>query len=107
MTALTENGTAEALNEQLAKLDLAGRLALVASLGGRSVFTTSLGIEDQVGAQTSIFCAELDKQPCSDYDFNDFIVEFDVETETVPEPTTLTLLAGALFAAAWTQRRRR
>lgn len=66
-----------------------------------------LGIEDQVGAQTSIFCAELDKQPCSDYDFNDFIVEFDVETETVPEPTTLTLLAGALFAAAWTQRRRR
>ena len=48
MTAITENGTAEALNEQLAKLDLPGRLSLIASLGGRAVFTTSLGIEDQV-----------------------------------------------------------
>ena len=48
MTALTGNGTAEALNDRLAGLDLAGRLALVAGLGGRAVFTTSLGIEDQV-----------------------------------------------------------
>ncbi|WLR93536.1 phosphoadenylyl-sulfate reductase [Shinella zoogloeoides] len=48
MTALTGNGTAEALNDKLAGLDLAGRLALVAELGGRVVFTTSLGIEDQV-----------------------------------------------------------
>ena len=48
MTALTGNGTAQALNDKLAELDLAGRLALAAGLGGRSVFTTSLGIEDQV-----------------------------------------------------------
>lgn len=39
---------AQALNEQMASLDLAGRLSLAASLGGRVVFTTSLGIEDQV-----------------------------------------------------------
>jgi phosphoadenosine phosphosulfate reductase len=39
---------AQTLNEQMASLDLAGRLALAASLGGRAVFTTSLGIEDQV-----------------------------------------------------------
>jgi phosphoadenosine phosphosulfate reductase len=36
------------LNDRLASLDLAERLAFVAGLGGRSVFTTSLGIEDQV-----------------------------------------------------------
>lgn len=48
MTALTGNGTAQALNDKLASLDLAGRLALVTELGGRAVFTTSLGIEDQV-----------------------------------------------------------
>ncbi len=36
------------LDETLASLDLAGRLAFVAALGGRAVFTTSLGIEDQV-----------------------------------------------------------
>ena len=36
------------LDTTLANLDLAGRLAFVASLGGRAVFTTSLGIEDQV-----------------------------------------------------------
>ena len=40
--------TAASLDERLAGLDLAGRLALVASLGGRTVFTTSLGVEDQV-----------------------------------------------------------
>jgi phosphoadenosine phosphosulfate reductase len=48
MTALTGNGTAQALNDQLASLGLAERLALVAELGGRAVFTTSLGIEDQI-----------------------------------------------------------
>ncbi|MDX3928740.1 MAG: phosphoadenylyl-sulfate reductase [Shinella sp.] len=48
MTAITENGTAKALNDQLNGLGLAERLSLVASLGGRAVFTTSLGIEDQV-----------------------------------------------------------
>ncbi|WP_374591030.1 phosphoadenylyl-sulfate reductase [Ciceribacter sp. RN22] len=36
------------LYDELAALDLAVRLALVAQLGGRAVFTTSLGIEDQV-----------------------------------------------------------
>lgn len=36
------------LDDTLANLDLAGRLAFVAGLGGRAVFTTSLGIEDQV-----------------------------------------------------------
>ncbi|MGF9693049.1 phosphoadenylyl-sulfate reductase [Rhizobium sp. 0TCS1.26] len=35
------------LDDQFASLDLAGRLSLAASLG-RAVFTTSLGIEDQV-----------------------------------------------------------
>lgn len=39
---------AEHLSQRLAPLDLAGRLALTASLEGRGVFTTSLGIEDQV-----------------------------------------------------------
>lgn len=42
------NLDAEALNTRMQRLDLAGRLALAASLGGRVVFTTSLGIEDQV-----------------------------------------------------------
>ena len=39
---------AEKLNETLAGLSLNERLAHVAGLGGRVVFTTSLGIEDQV-----------------------------------------------------------
>ncbi|WP_137132234.1 phosphoadenylyl-sulfate reductase [Rhizobium sp. FY34] len=39
--------TAELLDARCAGLDLPGRLALAASLG-RAVFTTSLGIEDQV-----------------------------------------------------------
>ncbi|PST26396.1 phosphoadenylyl-sulfate reductase [Mesorhizobium plurifarium] len=39
---------AKTLNAKLEGLDLAGRLALVAGLEGRAVFTTSLGIEDQV-----------------------------------------------------------
>lgn len=48
MTAAIGTGTAQSLNDQLARLDLSGRLSLVAGLGGRAVFTTSLGIEDQV-----------------------------------------------------------
>ncbi|NKJ06972.1 phosphoadenylyl-sulfate reductase [Rhizobium sp. SG741] len=48
MTAITLIEDAATLNSRLASLDLAGRLSLVASLGGRAVFTTSLGIEDQV-----------------------------------------------------------
>jgi phosphoadenosine phosphosulfate reductase len=48
MTLINLSAEAQSLNERLASLDLAGRLALAASLGGRVVFTTSLGIEDQV-----------------------------------------------------------
>jgi phosphoadenosine phosphosulfate reductase len=48
MTAINPIEDASSLNDQLAALDLAGRLSLVAGLGGRVVFTTSLGIEDQV-----------------------------------------------------------
>lgn len=48
MTVVNPIEEAEALAEKLGRLDLAGRLSLVASLGGRVVFTTSLGIEDQV-----------------------------------------------------------
>lgn len=48
MTVINTNAEAEALNEKLAGLDLAQRLSLVSGLGGRVVFTTSLGIEDQV-----------------------------------------------------------
>lgn len=40
--------SAAALDQQLAGLSLDARLALVAGLPGRAVFTTSLGIEDQV-----------------------------------------------------------
>ncbi len=47
MTAINPIDDTETLNAQLAGLDLAGRLSLAASLG-RAVFTTSLGIEDQV-----------------------------------------------------------
>jgi phosphoadenosine phosphosulfate reductase len=48
MTAINLIEDAVRLNSQLASLDLAGRLSLAAGLGGRAVFTTSLGIEDQV-----------------------------------------------------------
>ncbi|NTF80352.1 phosphoadenylyl-sulfate reductase [Agrobacterium rhizogenes] len=48
MTAINLIEEAGTLNSRLAALDLAGRLSLVASLDGRTVFTTSLGIEDQV-----------------------------------------------------------
>ncbi len=45
---MTLQETAETLNSQLGALSLGERLAHVASLGKRIVFTTSLGIEDQV-----------------------------------------------------------
>jgi phosphoadenosine phosphosulfate reductase len=48
MTVAVPIPSSETLNDRLASLDLPGRLALVAALGGRAVFTTSLGIEDQV-----------------------------------------------------------
>lgn len=48
MTTRHQEDQARSLDQELAALDLAGRLALVGQLGGRAVFTTSLGIEDQV-----------------------------------------------------------
>ncbi len=48
MNAANKSIDAQSLNNQMKSLDLAGRLALAASLGERVVFTTSLGIEDQV-----------------------------------------------------------
>ncbi len=48
MTFIHNANTIRSLNEEMANLDLAGRLALAARLGDRAVFTTSLGIEDQV-----------------------------------------------------------
>lgn len=48
MTSQDHEMRAARLDAELASLDLSGRLALVATLGGRAVFTTSLGIEDQV-----------------------------------------------------------
>jgi phosphoadenosine phosphosulfate reductase len=48
MNMLNLSTEAQSLNEKMAALDVAGRLSLAASLGGRVVFTTSLGIEDQV-----------------------------------------------------------
>lgn len=48
MTAQNPAQDAETLDATLAGLDLTARLRLVAELGGRAVFTTSLGIEDQV-----------------------------------------------------------
>ncbi|WP_377295362.1 phosphoadenylyl-sulfate reductase [Rhizobium sp. SG2393] len=50
---------AEALDRQLSPLSLEERLALVAALDGRAVFTTSLGIEDQV-ITAAIGTARLD-----------------------------------------------
>jgi len=75
-----------------------------------------LGLEDQFGRVNPAFCYNAQDQPCSDYDFNDFIINFAERASrclpglcdevTVPEPTSLTLLAGGLFAAAWMRRRR-
>lgn len=48
MTSQDHEMRAQRLDAELAGLDLPGRLALVAAFGGRAVFTTSLGIEDQV-----------------------------------------------------------
>lgn len=48
MTSQDQQTRAARLDAELTSLDLPGRLALVAAFGGRAVFTTSLGIEDQV-----------------------------------------------------------
>ncbi|PYE26456.1 phosphoadenylylsulfate reductase (thioredoxin) [Rhizobium sp. PP-CC-3A-592] len=59
MTSMSLETTAAALARQLDCLTLGERLALVASLDGRAVFTTSLGIEDQV-ITAAIGTAKLD-----------------------------------------------
>jgi phosphoadenosine phosphosulfate reductase len=48
MTFDTSADLASALDQQLASANLTDRLRIVAALEGRAVFTTSLGIEDQV-----------------------------------------------------------
>jgi phosphoadenosine phosphosulfate reductase len=48
MNMINLSTEAQSLNERMAGLNLADRLALAANLGERVVFTTSLGIEDQV-----------------------------------------------------------
>jgi hypothetical protein len=65
-----------------------------------------LGLEDQFGKVDGEFCSDVNEQPCADYDFNDFIIGW-TEQQTVPEPATLTLLAGGLATVVWTRRRRR
>ena len=68
-----------------------------------------LGLEDQLGDIRPSFCFNPMDQPCSDYDFNDFIIAFSVpegDEQTVPEPATLVMLAGGLFALAAVRRRR-
>ncbi|WP_275789481.1 phosphoadenylyl-sulfate reductase [Pararhizobium gei] len=59
MTSDTLENRAAALNAQLQGIDLRGRLAMIAGLEGKSVFTTSLGIEDQV-ITAAIGSARLD-----------------------------------------------
>jgi phosphoadenosine phosphosulfate reductase len=48
MNAANLSTAAQSLNDEMQRLDLSGRLELASRLGGRVVFTTSLGIEDQV-----------------------------------------------------------
>ncbi|WP_441594206.1 MULTISPECIES: phosphoadenylyl-sulfate reductase [unclassified Ensifer] len=84
MTTSSLETTAKALNKTLESLDLAGRLALVASLEGRAVFTTSLGIEDQVitaaigGNKLSIDVATLETGRL----FNETVALIDKTEET-------------------------
>lgn len=57
-----------------------------------------LALEDQFGLTSPLFCSSALVQPCSDYDYNDFIINFTETPHDVPEPATLTLLAGAAIA---------
>ncbi len=64
-----------------------------------------IGLEDQLGRITGEFCYLPGDQPCSDYDFNDFIIGMD-QHPSVPEPAVLTLIGSALATAVWRRRRR-
>jgi len=68
-----------------------------------------VGLEDQFGAPTPAFCNDVRLQPCSDYDFNDLLVVFDLEIPPpppAPEPTSLALVAVGIAGVAATRRRR-
>jgi hypothetical protein len=64
-----------------------------------------LGLEDIYGKTAGAGCTP-GIGPCSDYDFNDFIIGGQIRQEQVPEPATLTMLALGLFGAAVMLRRR-
>lgn len=60
-----------------------------------------MGLEDIFGPTSPC----VGNVPCSDYDFNDFIVGAQIRT-TVPEPASLTMLALGLLGAGMAIRRR-